>query len=160
MQAKPDPKLPERMEVRAAGGVLFRRWKDELQHSELQHSENIEVLLILRRGLWDLPKGIIERDELSEQGACREVEEETGCQTLRIITSLGTTTHEYEQDGLLIRKETRWYAMQSGKPELTPQQEEEIEALEWMELSRAFEKVAFDNLREVLHRFSLTMVEK
>ncbi len=111
-----------------------------------------EVLLILRRDLWDLPKGKIEPEESPVEGALREVEEETGCGELRITADLGTTVHEYEEEGSTVLKRTWWYAMESGRPELSPQLEEKIEALEWTDLSRASEKVAFDNLRTVLQR--------
>ena len=141
--------MPEQRKVEAAGGVLFRRQSDDVNEIE-----NIQVLLMLRRGVWDLPKGKIEEDESPEQGACREVEEETGCRFLRIVSPMGTTIHQYEENGVLITKKTWWYAMQSGEAELKPQQEEEIEALEWTDLARASEKVAFDNLRDVLERFS------
>jgi len=111
-----------------------------------------EVLLILRRGLWDLPKGKIEENESPEEGALREVEEETGCAGLSITGPLGTTMHDYEEHGEQVTKKTWWYAMESGRPDLKPQLEEEIETLEWTDLSGALEKVAFENLRDVLQR--------
>jgi len=141
MPTKPEPRREERKRVSAGGGVIFR----------VQGGRH-EVLLILRRGLWDLPKGVIEAHETPEQGALREVEEETGCGALSIAGSLGTTVHDYEEHREQITKKTWWYAMESGKPDLKPQVEEEIEALEWMDLSGASGKVAFENLREVIGR--------
>src|SRR5258708_7603501 len=44
----------------------------------LVHNENAELLFMLRRGKWDLPKGHLDKGETMEQCALREVEEETG----------------------------------------------------------------------------------
>lgn len=141
MPIKPETPDVERKQISAGGGVILRK-----------HGTRREVLLILRRGFWDLPKGVIEVHETPEQGALREVEEETGCGALSITGSLGTTMHDYEEHGAHITKKTWWYAMESGTPDLKPQLEEEIEALEWADLSGASEKVAFENLKEVLVR--------
>ena len=43
-----------------------------------------EVLLIFRRGSWDLPKGKKEKGEKRKQTALREVQEETGIQNLSL----------------------------------------------------------------------------
>ncbi|TVQ65772.1 MAG: NUDIX hydrolase [Balneolaceae bacterium] len=141
MPIKPDSPGGKRKRISAGGGVIIR----------LQGGRR-EVLLILRRGLWDLPKGKIEANESPEEGALREVEEETGCGGLSITGPLGTTMHDYEEHGEQVTKKTWWYAMESGRPDLKPQLEEEIEALEWTDLAGASEKVAFENLRDVLHR--------
>ena len=141
MPIKPDSHGRKRKRISAGGGVIIR----------LEDGRR-EVLLILRRGLWDLPKGKIEANESPEEGALREVEEETGCSGLSITGQLGTTMHDYEEHGEQVTKKTWWYAMESGRPDLKPQLEEEIETLEWTDLSGASEKVAFENLRDVLHR--------
>ena len=41
-------------------------------------NENNELLMIFRRGKWDLPKGKLDKGETIEECAIREVEEETG----------------------------------------------------------------------------------
>ena len=55
----------------AAGGVVY-------------NTKN-EILLIHRRGFWDLPKGKMEIDETIEDTAIREVEEETGLTNVMIL---------------------------------------------------------------------------
>jgi 8-oxo-dGTP diphosphatase len=68
--------------VRAAGGVVCR----------LQPSGVVEAAVIHRRvpGDWTLPKGKLYQGETPEQGALREVKEETGlrCQLLRWLGSV------------------------------------------------------------------------
>jgi 8-oxo-dGTP diphosphatase len=68
--------------VRGAGGVVCR----------LQPSGVVEAAVIHRRtpGDWTLPKGKLYPGETPEQGALREVKEETGfrCQLLRSLGSI------------------------------------------------------------------------
>jgi len=44
-----------------------------------------EILFIKRLGVWDFPKGKIEKGETAEKAAIREVEEETAVDRLEII---------------------------------------------------------------------------
>ena len=41
-------------------------------------NERKEILTMFRRGVWDLPKGKIDKGETKEAAAIREVQEETG----------------------------------------------------------------------------------
>ena len=130
--------------VIAAGGVVFRIVEDETK-----------VLLIYRNGFWDLPKGKLEKGESIPMCAVREVGEEVGSGIPALLFDLGTTFHSYEQKGKSYDKTTYWYSMIFTKEEsLVPQGEEGIEKIEWVELEEAIEKVGFDNLKEVLIRFS------
>ena len=56
--------LQEYQYIRAAGGIV--------------HNSEGQILMIFRRGLWDFPKGKVEKDETTEEAAVREVLEETG----------------------------------------------------------------------------------
>ena len=98
--------------VSAAGGLVLNDKK--------------EVLFIYRNGIWDLPKGRIEKGESIETAAIREVEEECGIFNLSIVKKLITTYHIYYQNGIKL-KETHWFLMTSDyKKELKPQLEEGI----------------------------------
>lgn len=103
----------------AAGGLI----KNEKQ----------EILMIFRRGKWDLPKGKMDEGETFENCAKREVEEETGLQKPEIIKPLKITYHTYIQFGKHILKETHWYLMEvSGDEKLIPQTEEQILEIIWV----------------------------
>lgn len=134
--------MAESKEIVAGGGVVYR-----------QRNQLTEVLLIHRRSVWDLPKGKIEPDESIEQGALREVNEETGCGDLRIKFPLGFTEHKYLENGNYLRKKTWWFAIESRKQELIPQQSEQIDALQWTEIEKAVRQVYYKNLKTVLTRF-------
>ena len=58
-------------------------------------NEKNELLMIFRRGKWDLPKGKLDDDESIEQCAMREVKEETGIANLALVKFIGITNHEY-----------------------------------------------------------------
>jgi 8-oxo-dGTP pyrophosphatase MutT (NUDIX family) len=95
------------------------------------------ILMIFRRGFWDLPKGKLDAGELISECAVREVKEETGLQTLTLGPFICKTTHAYFDTWLQkdVIKETHWFAMTASalKPELLiPQTEEDIEKIEWV----------------------------
>lgn len=93
-----------------------------------------KLLLIFRDGKWDLPKGKIEKKETPEVAAVREVEEECGISGLSIVRELTPTYHTYKKDDKLILKKTWWYEMRSDDTKkLTPQVEEGITRVEWMD---------------------------
>jgi len=100
-----------------------------------------EFLFIRRFGVWDLPKGKIEKKESSENAAVREVEEECGLTNLRIVRPLDSTFHIYRSPYLtfprnLVLKETKWYLMYySGNEIPIPQVDEQIEEVRWFSVS-------------------------
>jgi 8-oxo-dGTP pyrophosphatase MutT (NUDIX family) len=99
-------------------------------------NETGDVLMIFRRGRWDLPKGKLDEGEDIEQCAVREVIEETGLKTVEIKHKIGNTLHIYPMAGKLILKHTAWYLMQgSAKEPLLPQAEENIEKVMWVKPS-------------------------
>ncbi|MDI6401391.1 NUDIX hydrolase [Balneolaceae bacterium ANBcel3] len=129
-------------QVDAGGGIVFRI-----------SGGKTEVLLIKRRGVWDLPKGHLESGETPEQGACREVEEETGCKQTVVVKPLGHTIHFYTEGGTTIRKKTWWYVMQADTSDLKPQQEEDIEAIRWCTPGKAVDSLGYSNLKNLMKTF-------
>jgi 8-oxo-dGTP pyrophosphatase MutT (NUDIX family) len=99
----------------------------------LVRTENDELLLIFRRGKWDLPKGKLDENEQIEVCAVREVKEETGLQKVLIEKPLSITYHTYHHEGKHILKESHWYLMKTAnQTNLIPQLEEDIEKCEWV----------------------------
>lgn len=115
---------------------LFNEFKDSfkliLAGGGVVWNELDELLMIHRLGKWDLPKGKIEEAEKVEDGALREVEEETHVQNIRLVKFFKTTYHIYELKGRWILKQTEWFEMQAVKQTLVPQSEENIDKAVWV----------------------------
>ncbi|MBC8155082.1 MAG: NUDIX hydrolase [Bacteroidetes bacterium] len=104
--------------VKAAGGVVFKEDK---------------MLLMFRRGVWDLPKGKLDDGESSKVAALREVEEETGVRAT-LGERICTTWHTYSLHGNRILKRTKWYRMTLvDESRMAPQEDEGIEKLAWLD---------------------------
>lgn len=135
-----DDKQP--VPVEAAGGVVYKRVGGSLQ-----------VLMIFRRDVWDLPKGKIDRGESRREAAIREVAEETGSEPPQIEKKIAVTIHTYTDEWGYFTKTTHWYAMRSPSQKFSPQTNEDITKVCWINLDRAMEIAGFDNLKEVLAAF-------
>jgi 8-oxo-dGTP pyrophosphatase MutT (NUDIX family) len=105
--------------IQAAGGLVV--------------NEKKEILLIFRRGKWDLPKGKLDKGETLEECAVREVEEETGLTKIKLVSPLTISYHTYHEGTKSILKESHWYNMKvSGEQKLIPQTTEDILEIKWV----------------------------
>src|ERR1043165_3939223 len=111
--------------INAAGGVV--------------KNKKGQVLMMFRRGKWDLPKGKVDKGESLKKAATRETKEETGIRRLEIIKQIkffegkqDCTYHTYRIFLRRVIKATYWYEMYSDDREpLTPQTEEGITEVGW-----------------------------
>ena len=121
--------------VKAGGGLVIKDGK---------------LLMIYRLGMWDLPKGKLNKKENPQEGALREVEEECNIQ-VRAVRTLPKTWHSYAYKGNKILKRTSWYLMECLDDSLMkPQAEEFIEEVKFMSpeeveaiLPQAYASIAF-----------------
>ncbi len=125
--------------ISAAGGLVL--------------NNNEKVLMIFRRGKWDLPKGKLDKGETLEQCALREVGEETGIKDIKSEEKLTTTYHTYTEFGKHILKESHWYKMRCiTMQKLVPQKEEDITDIKWVKLSdlKKYTSNTYQTILEVL----------
>ncbi len=120
-----------------------------------------QVLLIHRRGAWDLPKGKLDPGESIEQCARREVVEELGLDDgdLEVVCPAGNTIHGYREGENFMLKTTHWFLMRTTSSDFRPQTDEGIDQVEWVAWSEAQERVGFDTLRDLLKRTKLLASE-
>jgi len=122
--------------IGAAGGYLTR-----------DNAGRRELLLILRRGAWDLPKGKIDREETIRDAAIREVREELGIEDVHVGRSLGTTVHGYAKKEGYVVKTTHWMEMVTKAHEFRPEADEGIERAEWFPWDEAVLRLGYESLR-------------
>ena len=127
--------------VTAAGGIVS--------------SATGQNLLIYRNGMWDLPKGHMEKNESAVDCARREIFEETGVDA-KIECYIGNTNHIYNVYGEWVLKQTHWFQLSIDDIcDTLPQQEEGIERAVWFDSRDAYHKLSHNSypaMRElVLH---------
>ena len=130
------------MVIKAAGGLVHTKKKD--------------ILMIFRRGKWDLPKGKLDAGETLEQCAIREVEEETGITQIQLNKPLLTTYHTYHESGKFMLKESYWFEMTvPDNQTLIPQLAENIQEAIWAGEAKVKECLlhAFPSVVDVIHHF-------
>lgn len=116
-------------------------------------NENDAILLIFRRGFWDMPKGKLDEGESIEECAVREVREETGLRHIQLQNPLIITYHTYEQGTHHILKESHWFTMKAKSSEpLRTQTEEDITAIKWVAKNElpGYETKAYPSIADVL----------
>lgn len=124
--------------IHAAGGAVF--------------SKKRELLMIYRRGHWDLPKGKAEAGEKAQTTAIREVMEETGIEKPEIIRRLSDSYHMYPINNQWVLKRTQWFLMRAKQQPLIPQTAEDIEQSIWVPYKEipAKAKQSYTSLRAVI----------
>jgi len=127
--------------IEAAGGIVKRKDK---------------YLVIKRKGLWDIPKGRIDKGETAEQACVREIMEECGIQKQEIVGELTETWHTMKWNGRPALKHTFWFMLSyDGPKETRPEVKEEITEAKWMKLDKmlGIRKKTFGSINEVLDAF-------
>ena len=132
--------LREYTYVRAAGGIV-------------RNADN-QILMIYRRGVWDLPKGKVETGEKNEEAAVREVLEETGVEARITHPIPFSTFHTYDTYGPKMLKETLWYEMAAITGSTRPQTEEDIFEVVWVDRARIPNLIenSYTSLKEVVRK--------
>ncbi|MXV37954.1 NUDIX domain-containing protein [Flavobacteriaceae bacterium Ap0902] len=124
--------------IHAAGGIVL-------------NTDN-QLLWIYRLGMWDLPKGKMEKGEDQETTALREVEEECGITGLKINHKVADTFHIYYHKEYIL-KITHWFEMEYHKDEkLVPQTEEGITRVKWFDKKDLNEPISntYGNIKDLI----------
>jgi 8-oxo-dGTP diphosphatase len=131
-------------EIRAAGGVVWRRADDR----------DVEIAIIHRPRYddWTIPKGKLAKGETFLEAALREVFEETGYR-VRPGAELGEVRYtKTNSDGVPRPKVVHYWVMEAVSGQFVPT--EEVDELRWLTTEEAGAVLTRDSDREVLARFS------
>lgn len=127
--------------LHSAGGVIFR----------LQNSSP-EVALIATKGktVWTLPKGVIDKGEVPETAAVREIMEETGLHG-RIVELIGERSYWFYQreENTKFRKTVTYFLVEYTQGEIAPPSPEVDEA-RWVPVADAVGMVSYRSDKEIL----------
>jgi 8-oxo-dGTP pyrophosphatase MutT (NUDIX family) len=127
---------PEAAEVKAAGGLVWRRAGDTIA---------IAIAHRPRYDDWSLPKGKLDAGESWEEAALREVEEETGMRC-RLGDELEPVTY---QDRKGRDKVVRYWLMEpEDDTDFVPN--DEVDQLRWMAPAEAIEILSYPRDRELV----------
>ena len=127
---------PDAADVKAAGGVVWRRG-----------DSGVEVALVHRPRYddWSLPKGKLDRGETWEAAAVREVEEEIGvrCEVGGELSPIEYTDHRGRQ------KVVRYWLMEAvGQHAFEPN--DEVDEMRWLKGRNAVGRLSYPLDRDVL----------
>jgi 8-oxo-dGTP pyrophosphatase MutT (NUDIX family) len=140
-------KLPVREQV-SAGGVVFRRDK-----------ERIEVVIVAVGGnnRWQLPKGLVEKDEKPEIAAVREAREEGGTDS-EVVEHIETVEYWYagldRGERVRFHKRVHFYLLRYLAGD-TSDHDWEVNEARWVPIDDAASQLAFDNERRVVENAKL-----
>jgi 8-oxo-dGTP diphosphatase len=118
--------------VRAAGGVVLRDGRVLVVHRP-------------KYGDWTLPKGKLEPGESWEEGAAREVSEETGLRC-DVGPEVGRTRY---LDGRGRDKEVRYYRMSTIEE---PRAQNEVDEVRWVPLDEVGSVLTYERDRALVNR--------
>ena len=127
----------------SSGGVIFRRYDG-----------SIEVAMVAVKGgnVWCLPKGLIDKGEVPEKTAIREVAEETGLKG-RIIEKLGEITYWYyiKEENIKCRKTVHFFLMEYEGGDVS-NHDWEVDDASWFPIDEAIEKAGYKSEREMIKK--------
>ncbi len=130
-----------RIRVTSSGGVVYR-W------------ENGNPLFLLltsnKRGVWCLPKGLIEQNEDEVVAAMREVREETGVSRVKLRGKVGLIRYQFGFRSKTFDKTVHFYLFETDQADAKVGTEHD--AMEWMPYDKALETISYPNEKEMLSK--------
>jgi 8-oxo-dGTP pyrophosphatase MutT (NUDIX family) len=118
------------------------------------------IFLLLNYGwdYWGFPKGNIESGEKEKETAIREVEEETGLSSIRLINEFKKSIeYFYRKRGTTIHKEVSYFLAETKERDVRLSFEHK--GYKWLNYNEAVNQLTFDNDKEVL-RAAKETIEK
>lgn len=127
----------------SSGGVIFRR-----------NNGFIEIALVAVKGgnVWCLPKGLIDKGEVPEKTALREVTEETGLKG-KIIEKLGEITYWYyiKEENSKCRKTVHFFLIEYESGDIRDH-DWEVDKVSWFVIDEALKQAKYKGEKEMIKK--------
>lgn len=134
----------------SSGGVIFRRYDG-----------SIEVAMVAVKGgnVWCLPKGLIDKGEVPEKTAIREVAEETGLKG-RIIEKLGEITYWYyiKEENIKCRKTVHFFLMEYEGGDVS-NHDWEVDDASWFLIDEALKTASYRGEKEIIEKARKKLID-
>jgi 8-oxo-dGTP pyrophosphatase MutT (NUDIX family) len=130
----------------SAGGVVVRRLRGGWRLAAIRPGG--------KRGVWALPKGLVDAGEGPEEAAAREVAEETGVDA-RLVCKLGDARYVYTWEGERVFKIVSFYLFRYSRGrlgELPAAHFHEVAETRWLPLAEAPRLLTYGGEREMARR--------
>ena len=128
-----------RVKVISSGGVVYRV------------ENNIPLFLLLtsnKRGIWCLPKGLIEENEDEVTTAMREVREETGVSRVKLRGKVGQIKYQFGFRAKTFDKTVHFFLFETDQADAKVGTEHD--AMEWMPYEKALQTLSYPNEKDML----------
>ena len=130
-----------RIKVISSGGVVYRV------------ENNIPLFLLLtsnKRGIWCLPKGLIEENEDEITTAMREVREETGVSRVKLRGKVGQIKYQFGFRAKTFDKTVHFFLFETDQADAKVGTEHD--AMEWMPYEKALQTLSYPNEKDMLSK--------
>lgn len=135
----------------SAGGIIYQNLPDK----------KFELALILDPyGKWTFPKGKIEKQELPELAAKREVAEELGIAEPEIVTLLEKIDYWFKKSDILIHKFVYFYLMRASEKTVLRAQSSEIKDAKWFGPDEALNILGYKKENEALLQKAIDLIKR
>ena len=130
-----------RVKVISSGGVVYRV------------DNGIPLFLILtsnKRGVWCLPKGLIEENEDEVTTAMREVREETGVSRVKLRGKVGQIKYQFGFRAKTFDKTVHFFLFETDQADAKVGTEHD--AMEWVPYEKALKTLSYPNEKDMLSK--------
>jgi 8-oxo-dGTP diphosphatase len=135
----------------SSGGIIFRK-----------RNGITELAMVAVKGgqVWCLPKGLIDKGEVPEKTALREVEEETGLKG-RIIEKLVEITYWYyiKEENIKCKKTVHFFLLEYEAGDVS-KHDREVDNAAWFPIDEALKKARYKGEREIIEKAREILLSK
>lgn len=115
-----------------------------------KQGSSYQILLLKDKNeVWSFPKGLIEAGENNLQAAQREIGEETGIKSLKLIKDLSSIKYWYKWQGELVHKTVYFFLFETlGNEIAKPQTDEGISEVKWFTFDEVLKIIGYRKTNE------------